>query len=1136
KKQPNINYYSVRVNKVEKEVITDITGRRFHFQRNTKGQPQVFFTEIINGLENSENECDFYQKIPVDSFKNAELCAVLKENPNYTMWMNTKNNNQVYVLDKDLKTCLSIDLYQKKLIVLETGYQLILKEQLIHRSNFPLLYIQLKQFAGNHFKVYQHPETGALKVEIPGNQISFSLKTKEEGLIFSAEPTLRLNIESRLDFPGAMTLSDEKNNHYLLFPDLPYMASNKEGYFIKSVPDYDLHTFKKTRDQSESLFQHFENKRNYFNIKVDQKGQPQPHSIDEKLFLCYYYLNNKRYDKALSGMQALLKEESLENNFSLFELLHRIISESPKKTHSESATPFSESILAIKIRSILLAAKIKISQKMNWPKEATGFTDFAKGEEVKNFFETFPNKECAELINSYVRHISQGVYPESWRITDDELRILIDFNLSEKLNQNKQIFQWKGISALKSKSAPFDLFANAMEMAASSKKLINSSEGFIKDYEKYYIFDMEDKSHLQKDWKVNVEELTEEKLSESKLLEEKPSEEEPSIVQLSKEKLAQTKLPKEKLSKEIASAERKIHAEKLEQKSLIKKGHLFLKNATDFKDQLALQITLLTKQTDLKENLLNFCHRLQESNLSIKHAIESHDMTVISFEDLITAYLRNHPKELAQKLGIPEADPTLSHIFTTLENILKQSVQLGRLQKIQELYQRIAKSPANDEDVLQCMKSIREFESAYQLTEKNRELLVFEYYEQKRLRAEQINVIEHILQPGNENSGVQFKMGGGKTSTLLPLAAIKNADGNALSMIIVPDAMLAVNAKQLDLSTYRFSSRSMSLHFSRDTEVTPDSLLRILNSLKATQKQYNYIVTSRETLQALELKYIELLSKREDPTSINLMKEILLLFREKGKAIIDEIDTVLDVRKEFNYSNGDAVPLKTMYISDTLDLYRILNSLTQRKPTTENIHEVMAKLLNKMKQEKGFVFDVMQRFPNTNITGYLLGFVVENDFLSQLPQDEKDRIALLKYQLTTLLPATLLQELHVNYGASKQDAEKISDIPHNKRLYAIPYLCNNIPAEDSQFSSPFETLNLTIQMHLASPLNKSILEKMLKDFYVEHFNEAVENSTMSAASKKFKTLIGLDLETVYKQFMKEGNLDAVLIYLESHPH
>ncbi|MBV8803253.1 MAG: DUF3638 domain-containing protein, partial [Gammaproteobacteria bacterium] len=946
KANAHVTYHSIREYDFEDEVLAVTENEYFHFQKNTQGKPNVFLTR------KSEPDC-IYQKLDKSCFKDNELNKILAENSDYTIWINIEKNSSILILDKNYKPCFSLNPSSKKLISVETGEQILLKSQLYQA--FPSIYVQLKQFAGDDFYVYQKPNTSLLRIEIPKYSMTFhSNPDSPDQLIFTSDP--KWSLETRLNFPGAMIVRDKKDNYCLFFPDLPYLSSNKEGYFIKTVPDYDLHSFRNLQKQSETEFKRFKNQSHYFKIKVDSEGSLQPKALDEKLFICYYLLNNKRYEHALSIIKGLSKEETLENSFNILELLHRIVIESPKKTSLQGEAPFTESILAIKIRAILLAAKLKVSKKINWTEAPLDFTHFAKLKEVKDFFEAFPNAACAELINQYVRHISQGVYPESWRITDEELRILINFDLSEKLNKNKQIFQWKGISAIKPK-APSDIIAKeAKNMIVSLNASNEKNTVYIEQYKDYC--NTEEKQIFQRETKL--------------------------------------------ADNEIALAEQNIDSEEMEKRILIQNAKNLLEKDTRFKEHLLDQINVLEQQVPLKEQLLALCHQLQLNNPDIQLAIISNDMTELMFEDLITAYLRNNPEELGQKLGVPEKDPIISHIFIILENILKSDIQLKRLNHLDYMSADISQF-SKEEDMLQWIKSLRELDSAYQLTEKNRELLVFEYYEKKRLRPEQIRVIEHMLQPGNENSAIQFKMGGGKTSTLLPLAAIKNADGKAISIIIVPESMLTINEKQLDLSTSRlFSSKSLSLHFTRETALTRDSALRILNSLKNTQKQHGYLVTSRETLQALELKYLELSSKHKNPKDIEsrdcikMMKEILLLLREKGKAIIDEVDSVLDIRKEFNYSNGDAAHIDSILVSDTLTLYRCLSRLPKIQWTAENINSGMIKLFDQLLEEKGTLSAIIQRFSKDNIKAYLLGSSVQTDFLDELNSIEKERIALLK--------------------------------------------------------------------------------------------------------------------------------------------
>lgn len=1064
----------------------------FHFQKNDEGKPIIFM----------EKQFKIFEKIDASCIEYPELNTLFSDNPNYSIWRNWSGD--FIVLDENLKEAFqgsglaSYQNYEDIIIDKIDGkdpstiQRLILTENYRDDKKISKIAEHVSHFTGSDFRIYKAFDD-KLTIDIPGYQISFT-ENNEGELIFSGNSNLILETNERLNFPGSITLFDRVNQkRHILIPNLPFIdTEEQEGYFKKYLPDYSLKSYNSLSKNNEGKFKQYAKQRTFFKFEVNEKtGEPNPNTAEEKLFLCYYYMNTKEYDKAFALIKNFPKKEIAEARFPIMELLYRIICESPKITMEEQKTHFNDKILATKIQALLIvAAHIKVGKKIQWPEKAQNFISFATIKSTKSFFDKFPNSDCHELVDIYIKNVSSAVFPETLRVNNAELGILSAFSRAKNHENNKKMYEWNTPSPSEQESSSWTIRAKAWRLSHDLSNVINDGDKF----------------------------------ASSPVCQKKPAPKLP----VPDEKYLFDADPKITLAQKIILQERE------DKKALIAQAKTLFEDKKKIRklgESIQKNIQSLEKISDAKEKLLQLCHEIQKDNPSILLAIESADKDWMTFEDLVVAFLRNDYSQIAKNLGVSIDDPVINKITKITRKTMQADIQLHRLLEVEKTMEKYQKEPSDDNALL-FMTALTQQSSEYVLTEKNRELLIFEYYEKKRLRKNQVDSIEYVLLKENENSCVQFIMGGGKTSVFLPLAAMKNANGVALSVVIVPESSLAVNEKQLDVKTMQlFSSKSQTLHFDRDSPSTPDDLYRILKTLEKTRDQQGYLVTSKETLQAIELKYIELLGKKYNETNaqcLDILEDILLIFRKEGKSIIDEVDSVLHIGKEFNYSNGIESPIEPVLIRDTMYLYTIMETLPKQKITKENVHLIMEALLDRMLEDKNsFISDLVKRFSQSTIKGYLLGKNVSTEFMWNLTADEKDRIAFIKHQLTALLPSTLLQELNVTYGPSKARSGTFS---------AIPYLCNNTPSESSRFSSPYETLNLTIQMHRASPIHPLLFEKMLHHFRVKNFNEIISSaSEITLASQEFSELTGLDLDFVCEQLKKTGNLKSTLSLIEKNP-
>ncbi|TQS35459.1 hypothetical protein Golomagni_04120, partial [Golovinomyces magnicellulatus] len=173
------------------------------------------------------------------------------------------------------------------------------------------------------------------------------------------------------------------------------------------------------------------------------------------------------------------------------------------------------------------------------------------------------------------------------------------------------------------------------------------------------------------------------------------------------------------------------------------------------------------------------------------------------------------------------------------------------------------------------------------------------------IRCDQVDVARETISPtSGMNSVLQMNMGQGKTSCIMPMAAITLANGSNLARVIVPRALL-------DQTLHLFQTRLSGLvgrevkhiPFSRKLSKTPDIATHYLSQLENTQKSCGVLVTLPEHLLSFKLSINQALSDgliEEAKFSSSVQKWI----SEKARDVIDECDEILSLRTQLIYPMG----------------------------------------------------------------------------------------------------------------------------------------------------------------------------------------------------------------------------------------
>lgn len=402
--------------------------------------------------------------------------------------------------------------------------------------------------------------------------------------------------------------------------------------------------------------------------------------------------------------------------------------------------------------------------------------------------------------------------------------------------------------------------------------------------------------------------------------------------------------------------------------------------------------------------------------------------------------------------------------------------------------------------------------------------LVFETFSEMMMRPDQVQNIRKLHNA--DYKILQMIMGSGKTKVLLLILALLQADGDNLSVLIVPPSLYDSAMKDLRHGVLKNFGRFVhGREFNRDTEFSVDKLRGLFMDLEAMRKNGEPLIMTSKSMACLLLKFKEFLKEyatkpydTELRQKLHLLQNILKLFKTKGKAIIDESDLVLNSKLEVNFTVGDPKSMDAIRCSLITTLYeQLTHNDIQKACGGDPIKSCTLQPEEFAKQVKPLLIDKM--LSKSPLNEYMKSSNLDTkkikDYLSGLKTDEitkyiesikdtqcRDLIILLKEELNSLLPLTLGKRFCVDYGPSLRKPN--DSVP--SRSIAIPYSGNNTPVESSEFRSSDAIVNYTIQSCWNNGLTLADVQKVLKYLSGEASKESDYKKT--AAFQLYKEICG----------------------------
>ncbi|RKF65793.1 putative p-loop containing nucleoside triphosphate hydrolase [Erysiphe neolycopersici] len=350
------------------------------------------------------------------------------------------------------------------------------------------------------------------------------------------------------------------------------------------------------------------------------------------------------------------------------------------------------------------------------------------------------------------------------------------------------------------------------------------------------------------------------------------------------------------------------------------------------------------------------------------------------------------------------------------------------------------------------------------------------------IRPSQVDVAREIICPATGNNSVlQMNMGQGKTSCIMPMAAATLADGNSLTRVIVPRALLAQTINLLQTRLGGLVGREVKhIPFSRKLSKKPNIANSYLKQLRHIQENSGIIVTLPEHILSFKLSGQQALSERRGYES-KYMFEVQKWISERSRDIIDECDEILSIRTQLIYPSGtqstiDGHPYRWEII-ETL-LWRVnfhVNSLENKHLQSINVSrrnnssfpflcfiKVEAEELLKARIVDDVCSGITQTIPKycSRVQRIIRDFISIGD----VSDDIVNKIDSLNFQNQTRQALYLLRGL-LGHGILVSSLKKRWNVQYGlhpqRDPIAVPYHAKGCPSDQSEWGHPDVAIILT---------------------------------------------------------------------------
>ncbi|KTD54347.1 hypothetical protein Lsai_3169 [Legionella sainthelensi] len=453
----------------------------------------------------------------------------------------------------------------------------------------------------------------------------------------------------------------------------------------------------------------------------------------------------------------------------------------------------------------------------------------------------------------------------------------------------------------------------------------------------------------------------------------------------------------------------------------------------------------------------------------------------LDLDDLLLLYIRQDPNEYAKALGLSlsgvDNDPAMEYILKIQEDLRRYlliSLDFQKTQRLHSLTLSVVQDWSSDSFKKLCVAAAAQNTIT---ADDSPVLLVFQYLENMLIRADQKATLDTFFSGAAKDNGtiLQMIMGGGKSKVILPLSALLKSEGHNLTVIEVPSSMFASNVYDLNQTTQRFECVGHPFIITRDTLNDVGEMEATFHHLLHVISHREYLITTPESMQCLILKYVEILHLKPDnwEQKILWLDRILRIFKYQADFLIDEVDTVTDVKKELNFVLGKEKSIPQFQAKWVLEVYRSLENhdpeYFKRLLSGSNVNEESRQyFIDALDQKNRSLIKLYERYSRDAILSYLNSGHPSLGEIGALSYDDKEFLTLLREELDCFLPLTLGKRNYEHYGISKTSH------------YAIPYKNSMVPKEGSKFGNYLTAINCTIQMVKANGVPFELIQKEIE--------------------------------------------------------
>lgn len=570
--------------------------------------------------------------------------------------------------------------------------------------------------------------------------------------------------------------------------------------------------------------------------------------------------------------------------------------------------------------------------------------------------------------------------------------------------------------------------------------------------------------------------------------------------------------------------------------------------------QMTESMTIDIRQTEALEKtileLLNKKPSDQTKNANWQLNEHANNRHAFDIQDAFKLFLKQRKNSYQNHCNLNDAETTQVH--NLILSYLTISTQLQQKKRAQDLIEKIELHKENQEELnkhLYQLGQILTTERCYD-AEKHPEILVFEYLDNKLLYKKQFKMLEALLSKKDgrlQNVIIKLIMGGGKSKVLLPLLAKIKPKGDNLVFVEVPRELFETNFEDLKNTSKKiFGQEAYPFKFNRNMECDGKFFAHLKEHFLQIMANKQYIVTTRESIQSLELKLIEILSNPTQNlndwiTQIDQLSHIINMIKYRGDAILDEVDINLNPKDQIIYTAGSQNALEQYILDAQVELFDFMKEVTltssqnkkynlfdivshQQSKPNENIIDQLIKqlaqcLINNTKSPIQRIIHNCSKQQKNDVYAFLLGTNKnKSDFVEKLTEQDKSIVSLYRAQIKDVLPIALKRNYNEHYGLpldkSKSEAEK---------LLAIPYSGAQSPSEYAKFKNILLALNYSTQIHHINDVHSSVFK-----IFINHFKNEMESENAINAQKADKTqydyssrdkfihLLGIDITAFQK--------------------